>query len=414
VAAGAEWTLRATSGPPAAGQHALVYDAARQKVLTVGGIGRVGGDTFHPGTWAWDGLTWEQIATGGPSPRFSYAIAYDEHRKVVVLHGGLDSGFHLLGDTWEWNGATWEQITTSGPSPREGARMCYDRARRKMILFGGRTAGQFPAETWSWDGQTWVVESTTGPAGRRYYGLCYDSRRDVVVMVGGQSEPPGYIYGDTWEWNGEVWQQVATTGPEATDGIHLAYDEARGVSVMFRGHDATLPSYIHAETWEWDGVSWASRTLPMPSPRAHYGMAYDSDRHVVVLFGGGDAVAEGRLSDTWEYGDIDCDGNLVPDSCETDSDSDGIVDNCDNCAATGNPRQEDFDHDGQGDSCDPDMDNDGVVNEYDVCNYTPPGAVVITDPESCLRGTLRCDADGDCDVDLMDFAAFERELTPPN
>jgi len=39
-------------------------------------------------------------------------MAYDEHRRRVILFGGDDDS-GLLGDTWEWNGREWARITTS-------------------------------------------------------------------------------------------------------------------------------------------------------------------------------------------------------------------------------------------------------------------------------------------------------------
>ncbi len=67
----------------------------------------------------------------------------------------------------------------------------------------------------------------------------------------------------------------------------------------------------------------------------------------------------------------------------------------------------DFDGDGIPDVNDPDIDNDGVPNETDVCDYTPLGATVQS------NGTLRADCDGDCDVDLADFAIMGIEFTGP-
>jgi hypothetical protein len=80
--------------------------------------------------------------------------------------------------------------------------------------------------------------------------------------------------------------------------------------------------------------------------------------------------------------DIDTDNDGVPDSTDVclsdpdpdqeDTDGDGIGDACDNCPATANPGQDDSDGDGIGDVCDDsDTDNDGVPDADDNCVFTP-------------------------------------------
>jgi hypothetical protein len=57
-----------------------------------------------------------------------------------------------------------------------------------------------------------------------------------------------------------------------------------------------------------------------------------------------------------------------------DADGDGVLDAVDNCPLTSNPKQTDTDGDGLGDNCDPDADGDGIVNGMDNCMLTPnPG-----------------------------------------
>jgi hypothetical protein len=54
-----------------------------------------------------------------------------------------------------------------------------------------------------------------------------------------------------------------------------------------------------------------------------------------------------------------------------------------------------------------DADADGVGDLCDVCPDTPLDVVVRPD------GSPRSDLDGDCDVDLQDFALFQQDFFGP-
>jgi hypothetical protein len=95
----------------------------------------------------------------------------------------------------------------------------------------------------------------------------------------------------------------ATTPPARGDHA-MVYDSDRGVIVMFGGWNghATLN-----DTWEWNGQDWRSVTFGpgdcVPGPRYGHGMVYDKARKRVVLFGGIPAERDYQnvYGDTWEY-----------------------------------------------------------------------------------------------------------------
>src|SRR5205814_7328227 len=91
------WTQKQDVGPPARSDVAMVFDAARGRVVLFGGAGSAA--TLFNDTWEWDGENWTQYEDIGPTPRSRHAIAYDSKRGRIVLFGG-SAGSLNLNDTW--------------------------------------------------------------------------------------------------------------------------------------------------------------------------------------------------------------------------------------------------------------------------------------------------------------------------
>lgn len=102
-------------------------------------------------------------------------------------------------------------------------------------------------------------------------------------------------------------------------------------------------------------------------------------------------------------------GVCIPDQTEETcldalADWAGPLTDCTACPPCEGP---DFDGDGAEDNCDTDIDNDGIRNADDVCDFTPLGLAVQS------NGTVLADLDGDCNVDLRDYAIWQLSLTGP-
>jgi hypothetical protein len=157
--------------------------------------------------------------------------------------------------------------------------MVFDEARqRALLLLSGRAA------TWQWDGESWVQLADIGPL-MSQPGMTYDAGRKSVLATEG---------GSTWEWDGTAWTQVADTG--GGDGARLAYDIARGKVVS-----VSLGTNQSVDTWEWDGAAWTQIADTGPVSRSAHDVAYDRDRHVLVLFGGLIYAGAPLLGDTWTW-----------------------------------------------------------------------------------------------------------------
>lgn len=150
-----------------------------------------------------------------------------------------------------------------------------------------------------------VTPQGTPPIRRTVHLMAYDPDTQRVLLVGGQPGNSSVPLGDIWAWDGTSWTELTpANGPALPPrkNFGLAYDTARKRLVVFGGIYGGLqvtPKYMN-DTWEWDGQTWTDKTPASgsPSPRAGHGMAYDPARKRVVVFGGG---ASGPLDDTWEW-----------------------------------------------------------------------------------------------------------------
>jgi polyisoprenoid-binding protein YceI len=85
--------------------------------------------------------------------------------------------------------------------------------------------------------------------------------------------------------------------PPVRSSHGLAFDTRRSRLVLFGGSD----SVYHAlgDTWEWAEGRWTRLDIDGPAPRAGFAMSFDSRRGRVVLFGG--RTTAGLAHDTWEF-----------------------------------------------------------------------------------------------------------------
>jgi len=92
----------------------------------------------------------------------------------------------------------------------------------------------------------------------------------------------------------EKWKELSPVHtPAGRDDHMMAFDSDRGLVVMFGGDNAGNP------TWIWNGEDWRNLRISGPAVRRESALAYDSRRKVVVMFGGYDYVIDNES--TWEF-----------------------------------------------------------------------------------------------------------------
>ena len=155
-----------------------------------------------------------------------------------------------------------------------------------------------PATAQSWN----QPPLATMPGVRNSSAAACDVYRGVTTLFGGYAGTSTPL-SDTWEYDGSTWvPRVTLVRPSPRWGHGMAFDSKRGCVVLFGGWDG---SAMRNDTWEWNGLGWTLRALANPpAPRGYFGMAYDAVRGVVVVVGG---LASGAIGtganhgDTWEY-----------------------------------------------------------------------------------------------------------------
>ncbi len=312
---GETWTqAMPASAPPRLSEHAMAYDAARGRVVVVGGTTGVNPNhDLVKVTWEWDGESWLERE---PAPwslgRRVHTATYDARRGAVIVFGGAGdlTGDRYFRDTWEWNGTAWAVVPIGdAPTPvhrgRHGA--AYDARRGRVVMFGGAAheddEPQFRDkfdDMWLWEEGQWY-ETGIAPPAREYHAAAYDGARGTVVAFGGL-DAMGLSLADTWVARRTGWIAVAPgTSPPERHGHAMAFDAARQQVVAFGGFTNPFEAGVYPDTWLWNGDDWREASpVTSPRPRGYTAMAYDRARERIVLFGGWPPNGP-PFADTWEW-----------------------------------------------------------------------------------------------------------------
>ena len=328
---GPDWLIRTNPGPSARYRHTMAYDSGRHVTVLFGGYFNTPTNlTSYNDLWEWDGMRWLRRTTnslagwelnpanGGWRPSYSgvpvgraeHAMAYDPKRGRVVIFGGAgidpNGVSHNLNDTWEWDGAQWAFRGTNGPGWRSGAGMAYDSQRQVIGLYGGvySSAEVLRGEFWEWNGVEWKIRPTFGniSAFANTISMTYDAFRNQFVY-GPTFDSLGTFIDNFWILKGSNWTshgRAFNNRQNPASYGSLVYDSDRRRSTY------TFGTLGHSAIG--DGASWEMITnTPAPAMRFWHASAYDSDRLVVVLFGGtfGFNQYYSSTNDTWELTYVD-------------------------------------------------------------------------------------------------------------
>lgn len=188
------------------------------------------------------------------------------------------------------------------PSPRWGHVFVYDPDSDTVLLYGGAAErGAYLDDTWTWDGSAWTQHEVPGPSARGFAAAAYDPGRQAIVIHGGRAAD-NETQRDTWQWDGDGWSDLDAGADFAADHHEMVFDTVNARLIAFGGWNSESQN-VQGETWQLQGESWVRLQVgeESPSPRAAFGMTWNSARETVVLYGG--LWVEGQYADLWEFAD---------------------------------------------------------------------------------------------------------------
>jgi hypothetical protein len=200
--------------------------------------------------------------------------------------------------------ATARDRRITGPGVRNAHAMVFDSVRERVVMFGGADAAAVRGDMWTWNGAQWQRDPSTGATPRTFPAMAWDEARREAVLFGGRrvlfgtDKDRNTFLGDTWLLGKAGWRRASPGGPPPRAEAGIAFDTHRAVVVLFGGYnDEGGTTNRLGDTWEWNGVEWKLRSTTGPAARSGVGMAYDPSLRRVVLFGGNG----GPRSDTWAW-----------------------------------------------------------------------------------------------------------------
>jgi hypothetical protein len=201
-AATMEWTQFTAPSPGGLSDHAMAFDAVRDRYIMFGGLAT--NCTYTTNTLELSATVlspttpWADIMGPPPPARSSYSLFSDPVSGRTFLYGGWinSSPVVVTSDSWQYNpqpSPAWANLNVSGPSARLSAAVAYDPRRGRFVLHGGfpDLATGARADTWEFNpvSRTWsqlTVAASPIPA-RGAAAIVYHARLGRVVLVGGRS-----------------------------------------------------------------------------------------------------------------------------------------------------------------------------------------------------------------------------------
>jgi hypothetical protein len=182
--------------------------------------------------------------------------------------------------------------------------MAYDQENGVVVLFGGYGNGSHLSDTWALDvgTKTWKnMEPSHAPSPRAATTMVYDRVNEQMILFGGFGLGHSVVSNETWTYSYErnEWSRIETEfAPSERASYGMALDTQRQELVLFGGF--TEMGYFN-DLWVYNIVKQEWQILEVsgesPAPRGAMSFVYDVKKDYFVMFGG--FSDQGFFSDTW-------------------------------------------------------------------------------------------------------------------
>ena len=134
---GTQWRRLTDAGPAARAPSMMEFDEARGQLVLYGGHAVSGGPSILGDTWLWDGTSWRLVqAASPPGPRVNGGGVFHKRLgRVLMVAGGGERD--TVADIWAWDGRAWTRTADTALPPRQAAGLAYDSHREVVVLTGG-------------------------------------------------------------------------------------------------------------------------------------------------------------------------------------------------------------------------------------------------------------------------------------
>ncbi len=298
-------------GTPVRSAATIVYDTATGAQIWV---------ARHSET---DGAAGSRIAFSRDGRRI-YVAGLENGNVIGVGTGGVGTQVgHSPALAIAYDAASGAEIWVThylGPAGDEGNfDITISRDDTHLFVVGGGSSAASDIVTISYPTgnlppvtSNWVSPFGLTPAARSDGAMTYDVAHQQIVLFGGAVGGGGLagLNNETWLLQSGNWRQAGPQHfPLGRQNAGVAYDTSRQQLVLFGGYTASAIQFGDSnDTWIWDGNDWtqvATSTPPMSSPsvREAPAMAYYPDTGLTILFGGysSNGIQSTITNDTWAW-----------------------------------------------------------------------------------------------------------------